>query len=120
MRYAATLSRSPSQAGARAARPRVGSHDVRPLQPRLAWHGGPDCRCHGGRAVLELRWCTKWCREGRTFSRPSPLPLRLSCITGAFAAEEEGFEPSIPRIDVLRSEERRVGKECRSRWSPYH
>src|SRR2546422_9734493 len=23
-------------------------------------------------------------------------------------------------IDVERSEERRVGKECRSRWSPYH
>ena len=23
-------------------------------------------------------------------------------------------------IMVLRSEERRVGKECRSRWSPYH
>src|SRR3712207_9593729 len=22
--------------------------------------------------------------------------------------------------DVKRSEERRVGKECRSRWSPYH
>ena len=22
--------------------------------------------------------------------------------------------------DVWRSEERRVGKECRSRWSPYH
>ena len=22
--------------------------------------------------------------------------------------------------DVHRSEERRVGKECRSRWSPYH
>ena len=22
--------------------------------------------------------------------------------------------------DLLRSEERRVGKECRSRWSPYH
>ena len=21
---------------------------------------------------------------------------------------------------ILRSEERRVGKECRSRWSPYH
>ena len=21
---------------------------------------------------------------------------------------------------LLRSEERRVGKECRSRWSPYH
>src|SRR5258707_11974562 len=24
------------------------------------------------------------------------------------------------RLDWLRSEERRVGKECRSRWSPYH
>src|SRR2546426_1299261 len=23
-------------------------------------------------------------------------------------------------LDPLRSEERRVGKECRSRWSPYH
>src|SRR3712207_7737435 len=24
------------------------------------------------------------------------------------------------RVDLVRSEERRVGKECRSRWSPYH
>ena len=23
-------------------------------------------------------------------------------------------------LEKLRSEERRVGKECRSRWSPYH
>ena len=23
-------------------------------------------------------------------------------------------------VDCMRSEERRVGKECRSRWSPYH
>ena len=23
-------------------------------------------------------------------------------------------------VEILRSEERRVGKECRSRWSPYH
>ena len=27
---------------------------------------------------------------------------------------------SFPLNDQLRSEERRVGKECRSRWSPYH
>src|SRR3712207_6914031 len=25
-----------------------------------------------------------------------------------------------PQIALARSEERRVGKECRSRWSPYH
>src|SRR2546425_13368201 len=24
------------------------------------------------------------------------------------------------RLELARSEERRVGKECRSRWSPYH
>ena len=23
-------------------------------------------------------------------------------------------------LGIIRSEERRVGKECRSRWSPYH
>src|SRR3712207_9239457 len=26
----------------------------------------------------------------------------------------------MPWATVIRSEERRVGKECRSRWSPYH
>ena len=28
--------------------------------------------------------------------------------------------PGLARFRVNRSEERRVGKECRSRWSPYH
>ena len=32
--------------------------------------------------------------------------------------EELGKDAS--EVTVLRSEERRVGKECRSRWSPYH
>src|SRR2546428_12076452 len=36
----------------------------------------------------------------------------------------EGFEIALceemPQADLNRSEERRVGKECRSRWSPYH
>ena len=34
-----------------------------------------------------------------------------------------GAEPEVQRTSrpvVIRSEERRVGKECRSRWSPYH
>ena len=30
------------------------------------------------------------------------------------------FIPSLSYLMQLRSEERRVGKECRSRWSPYH
>ena len=32
---------------------------------------------------------------------------------------EAVFEVRVP-ADRSRSEERRVGKECRSRWSPYH
>ena len=39
--------------------------------------------------------------------------------------EETGSNETISDVDIiggmpLRSEERRVGKECRSRWSPYH
>src|SRR5882724_12326784 len=30
------------------------------------------------------------------------------------------FTPDLMPSDIIRSEERRVGKECRSRWSPYH
>ena len=33
--------------------------------------------------------------------------------TGASQSDEE-------TVQSARSEERRVGKECRSRWSPYH
>src|SRR5256884_7430126 len=37
------------------------------------------------------------------------------------AAGLEGREPVIARhVAVHRSEERRVGEECRSRWAPYH
>src|SRR6202040_690975 len=31
-----------------------------------------------------------------------------------------GGDPGIGKSTLMRSEERRVGKECRSRWSPYH
>src|SRR5256885_5877076 len=33
---------------------------------------------------------------------------------------EHQFDPAGRMISSARSEERRVGKECRSRWSPYH
>ena len=32
----------------------------------------------------------------------------------------QGWTVNPKRVHRLRSEERRVGKECRSRWSPYH
>ena len=40
---------------------------------------------------------------------------KLDDVSEAIVVEE------LSRVDPsLRSEERRVGKECRSRWSPYH
>ena len=39
---------------------------------------------------------------------PLPLPVEIRSI--------DGYNPTL----AIRSEERRVGKECRSRWSPYH
>src|SRR2546425_13351645 len=46
------------------------------------------------------------------------LDARLEAAAGQYRS----YAP-VPRIaffDLARSEERRVGKECRSRWSPYH
>src|SRR2546430_6228640 len=40
----------------------------------------------------------------------SSLPSQLPTLVGS----------RLRRLGVERSEERRVGKECRSRWSPYH
>ena len=39
---------------------------------------------------------------------------------GRFAELAAPAPTRVARIFVTRSEERRVGKECRSRWSPYH
>ena len=30
------------------------------------------------------------------------------------------MQDQVAQLEQMRSEERRVGKECRSRWSPYH
>ena len=52
--------------------------------------------------------------------RPELRERIIETAVKAFAAQ--GIK-SITMDDIatsLRSEERRVGKECRSRWSPYH
>src|SRR5688572_31788075 len=39
---------------------------------------------------------------------------------GVIAEEAKFLKLNTTRHVKVRSEERRVGKECRSRWSPYH
>ena len=43
-----------------------------------------------------------------------------SCGTGVTWALDDAGTLTIGGSGAMRSEERRVGKECRSRWSPYH
>src|SRR5688572_32952888 len=47
--------------------------------------------------------------------------LHVDAAVGAIAAHG-GLHclDEVPLPDLQRSEERRVGKECRSRWPPYH
>src|SRR3989475_7688936 len=47
--------------------------------------------------------------------------LELGLLESAVQVVGDG-EPHVQshQVGELRSEERRVGKECRSRWSPYH
>ena len=52
------------------------------------------------------------------FKRGVPLEniFRITKIDRWFLSKIQ----NLAGMELLRSEERRVGKECRSRWSPYH
>ena len=62
----------------------------------------------GGNAVNNM---IKGALQGVTF---------ITANTDMQALKRSGAEYKIQLGDSSRSEERRVGKECRSRWSPYH
>ena len=57
----------------------------------------------------------------KAFIIPSTDPHLSEYVAPYWMSREwiSGFTGSAGTA-VIRSEERRVGKECRSRWSPYH
>ena len=60
----------------------------------------------------------------KTHKAYMPLTLRkiIQSFGGALIGSKVTLSDVIALKDLIaeRSEERRVGKECRSRWSPYH
>src|SRR2546426_11491433 len=92
----------------------------------------------GRRAAESFRTGTNTqahCREFWTFSqillqlrsRPpcsegdSEQPINSRAMYKIIGADQREYGPvSADQVRQWRSEERRVGKECRSRWSPYH
>ena len=59
---------------------------------------------------------------GREFSLASEAVAFAKHLAADIRCLETAVRPTLA-IEVVaetRSEERRVGKECRSRWSPYH
>src|SRR2546427_12814131 len=69
--------------------------------------------------------CHGWAADGRKMDSQMPdganlreTKLERGDLIVAIKCGRPGR--SMPAFDKLRSEERRVGKECRSRWSPYH
>src|SRR3712207_6375036 len=98
----------------------------------------PSTNGHGPkRAVLYARVSTEeQVRSGYSLAQQLEA-LRAHCEREGYEVLEEVSDPGQsgaclerPGMDrvrdlvatggVARSEERRVGKECRSRWSPYH
>src|SRR3546814_8911424 len=55
---------------------------------------------------------------------PPPAPIAIAINVAAHPIPLDPTDPAKIQVGRLRSEERRVGKECvstcRSRWSPYH
>ena len=51
---------------------------------------------------------------------PKTADASLPVMSLENVKKARAFHKSFPQYAETRSEERRVGKECRSRWSPYH
>ena len=62
----------------------------------------------------------RWITFVRIIVDPWIIILSISLVILIVTVKHSESLTLHPFIIILRSEERRVGKECRSRWSPYH
>ena len=65
----------------------------------------------------KLRIYTSWPMQGAMIPEGTGMKNGLDMAIAETGGVVAGY---CLEIVNLRSEERRVGKECRSRWSPYH
>ena len=77
----------------------------------------PDEKLIGG-DIFELEWA-------EDIDKTLPTLMIASGVFQYFYEDEVvpfimELKNMFPQGELVRSEERRVGKECRSRWSPYH
>ena len=66
---------------------------------------------------IEIRWHG---RGGQGAKTAALLLADVAFKTGQYVQGFPEYGPERMGAPITRSEERRVGKECRSRWSPYH
>ena len=96
-----------------------GLNPVVPLENRIFHSARITNSYMRGYLWIRIRWDIK--------GRPENVALYQYFVINVEAKRFESFQKEVSEINdekkdltVLRSEERRVGKECRSRWSPYH
>src|SRR5688572_33375806 len=68
---------------------------------------------------FDCDWSSDVCSSDLT-STSEPTTLLIARKFAAICSREISTQERYGDVAMLRSEERRVGKECRSRWSPYH
>src|SRR5256885_14436367 len=95
-----------------------------PKVPPWRWWKRPTVRCTAprpqGATACRAEWAWVCARSVRGRAVGHHLLLEVAqrlvqvVAAGLRHVAEHAHDPG------LRSEERRVGKECRSRWSPYH
>ena len=67
--------------------------------------------------IVDCDWSSDVCSSDLFIESLDPLGLGDSVLND----DDHGLPDHEPAAAPMpRSEERRVGKECRSRWSPYH